>query len=339
MSGEKKDNAVSTRVANLTETMASKYSMSSDNFLKTFKASVFKSLKREPTMEEVAMIMLIAKEYDLNPFVNQIYAFPSSNGAILPIVGIDGFCTIAERNKDYDGIDIVYADKEITLEGGKVCPEWCEVKVYRKNLTHPIVVREYLDEVYVAPRGANKYAGPWQSHTKRMLRHKALIQAFRLAFAITGIYDEDEAKRVEEATIIDVTGKPDVEMPKAIEAKSEAVKEEPTKDAKPEPTAEVPAEKPVEPPKREETTFPSPKTKEEYQEIIPTILMMMSGQDIAKAKSLLKEITAWQTDAGKVVAGKDSVLDLTEKQLPVIYGKVKKAYLEWEKKNEVQTNG
>ncbi|MGL4675132.1 MAG: recombinase RecT, partial [Wohlfahrtiimonas sp.] len=46
--------------------------------------------------------------------------------------------------------------------------------------------------------------GPWQSHPKRMLRHKAMIQCARLAFSFTGIYDEDEAKNIlnaEKATI------------------------------------------------------------------------------------------------------------------------------------------
>ena len=32
-----------------------------------------------------------------------------------------------------------------------------------------------------------------------MLRHKAMIQAARLAFGFTGIYDEDEAERIKDA--------------------------------------------------------------------------------------------------------------------------------------------
>jgi len=59
------------------------------------------------------------------------------------------------------------------------------------------VVREYLDEVYQPPRGKDGgYDGPWQSHTKRMLRHKTVIQGARLAFGFAGIYDEDEAHRI-----------------------------------------------------------------------------------------------------------------------------------------------
>jgi hypothetical protein len=41
--------------------------------------------------------------------------------------------------------------------------------------------------------------GPWQTHPKRMLRHKAMIQCARLAFGYGGIYDQDEAERIAEA--------------------------------------------------------------------------------------------------------------------------------------------
>jgi hypothetical protein len=35
----------------------------------------------------------------------------------------------------------------------------------------------------------------------RMLRHKALIQAARLAFGFSGIYDQDEAERIVSARV------------------------------------------------------------------------------------------------------------------------------------------
>jgi hypothetical protein len=90
----------------------------------------------------------------------------------------------------------------ITPEGGKPCPEWLECVLFRKDRTHPVTIREYLDEVYREPFKGNRdgksftAAGPWQSHTKRMLRHKATIQAARMAFGFIGIYDADEAERI-----------------------------------------------------------------------------------------------------------------------------------------------
>ncbi len=40
--------------------------------------------------------------------------------------------------------------------------------------------------------------GPWQTHPKRFLRHKAMIQCARMAFGYCGIYDQDEAERITE---------------------------------------------------------------------------------------------------------------------------------------------
>lgn len=202
------ETAIQTRIGTLAETLAIKYNMDWEKFIKTFKATVFKSCKREPSSEELAVLMMISKQYDLNPFVGQIFAFPTKSGGIIPVVGIDGFITIAERNKEYDGFEMEFSSAKTTPEGGKECPEWCEVKIFRKHQSHPTVVREYLDEVYVPARGKDGgYPGPWQSHTKRMLRHKTLIQGFRVAMAITGIYDEDEASRIDD-NIVEIKSKP-----------------------------------------------------------------------------------------------------------------------------------
>ena len=94
---------------------------------------------------------------------------------------------------------------------------WIECVIYRKDRKHPISIREYLDEVYRPPaepwvdiwengqrtgqKEKRKFNGPWQSHTKRMLRHKAMIQCARVAFGFVGIYDQDEAERIMEINI------------------------------------------------------------------------------------------------------------------------------------------
>jgi hypothetical protein len=115
---------------------------------------------------------------------------------------------------DFNGMEITFAEEVITPTDGKECPEWCEVKLYRKGVERPIIVREYIDEVYCPPKSG--YPGPWQSHTKRMLRHKTIIQAGRVAGFLVGVYDEDEAQRIIEAESLP-TGKPGTAAPKAIE--------------------------------------------------------------------------------------------------------------------------
>lgn len=65
-----------------------------------------------------------------------------------------------------------------------------------------------------------------------MLRHKAMIQCARIAFGFTGIYDEDEAQRINEAqqerpvqaVVIESTAMPAFEQ-SSFEAKLPAYKE------------------------------------------------------------------------------------------------------------------
>ncbi len=207
-----------TSKAKLLDIMAAKFNLAPDTFLNTIKATVIKPGKdgKIASNEEVAAFLVVANKYNLDPFTNEIYAFPNKKGGIIPIVGVDGFTTIMNRQKNFDGYEIIYSDDNVTPEGGKSCPEWAEMKIYIKDRSKPVVIREYLDEVYIPVRGG--YSGPWQSHTKRMLRHKAIIQGVRVAFGITGIYDPDEGQRILEAVETVPNGKPAVEMPKEIAA-------------------------------------------------------------------------------------------------------------------------
>jgi hypothetical protein len=142
--------------------------------------------------------------YRLNPFTKELFAF-ADKGAIVPVVSVDGWSRIINENPAMNGMEFRYSDQIVTMPRGKPCPEWCEVVIYRRDRDRPTIVREYLDEVYQAPRGQNAYDGPWQSHTKRFLRHKTLIQGARIAFGFAGIYDEDEARRIIDAGTIDAT--------------------------------------------------------------------------------------------------------------------------------------
>jgi len=226
MAEEKKKVAKKASVVGI---MAVKFNLDPVVFLNTIKATVMSPTKlgKTPTNEEIAAFLVVANKYNLDPFTNEIYAFPAKKGGIVPIVGIDGFTTIMNRQKDFNGYELTYSEEDVTMENAKSCPEWAEVKIYHKEREHPTIVREYLDEVYVPKR--NNFIGPWQTHTKRMLRHKVLIQAIRLAFGITGIYDPDEGERVLEAQVIEDKrpGKPDVEMPKEIESSPITSEEEP----------------------------------------------------------------------------------------------------------------
>jgi phage recombination protein Bet len=176
--------------------------------------TAFKSDK-EISDAQMGALMIVASQYKLNPWTKEIYAFPDKNKGIIPVVGVDGWSRIINSNPNLNGIEFAFSPESVRPNKAKVdCPTWVDCIIYRKDRDRPTVVREYLDEVYREPMGQNGYAGPWQSHPKRFLRHKALIQCARLAFGFVGIYDQDEAERIQESgTIKTVQGQTDNVIP------------------------------------------------------------------------------------------------------------------------------
>ena len=205
-------NIITTQAAKLGE----RFGMEGDGreLVQVLKSTAFKG---EVTDAQMAALMVVANQYGLNPFTRELFAFPDKQNGIVPVVGVDGWSRIINSHPQFDGIEFHYADEFVTMPGAKLAPEWIECHIHRKDRSRPVVVREYLDEVYRAPF-KGKYGdvtGPWQTHTKRFLRHKAMIQCARLAFGYGGIYDQDEAERIVEAapvkhmgTVEDATPQP-----------------------------------------------------------------------------------------------------------------------------------
>lgn len=202
------------RRKSITETIAARYNMEAAPFEQTVRSTCMPS--GTVTKEQFAAFLLVANEHRLNPLTKEIFAFPGKNGGVIPVVSVDGWARIINENPALNGIEFKYSDQIVTMPGAKPCPEWCEVILHRKDRQHPTVVREYLDEVY---REATRGPGPWQTHTKRFLRHKTLIQGSRIAFGFAGIYDEDEAHRIIEAEASVVESEPGVIEMNASQAK------------------------------------------------------------------------------------------------------------------------
>lgn len=161
--------------------------------VETLKATAFKG---DVSDAQMAALLIVASQYKLNPWTKEIYAFPDKQNGIVPVVGVDGWSRIINGHPQFDGLDF-------EQDG-----ESCTCIIYRKDRNHPIRVTEWMDECY-RPAFKNKSGyeikGPWQSHPKRMLRHKAMIQAARLAFGFVGIYDQDEAERIVDGVEKDIT--------------------------------------------------------------------------------------------------------------------------------------
>ena len=228
-----------TAAASLVERMSNRFGVDADKLLHILKATAFRQKKdQEISNEQLAALLVVAEQYNLNPFTREIYAFPDKSNGIVPVVGVDGWSRIVNENKHCDGVEFTYSDDLVTPEGAKVsCPEWIECLIYRKDRNRPTVIREYLDEVYREPFSSHNngkpytISGPWQSHPKRFLRHKAFIQCARIALGFTGLYDEDEANRIiDMGNVVEVS--PSSSLPALEMAKIDPIVDELIKRAK-----------------------------------------------------------------------------------------------------------
>ncbi|MCW9690779.1 recombinase RecT, partial [Proteus terrae] len=72
--------------------IASRYGVDSTKFFETLKATAFKQRDGSaPTNDQMMVLLVVAEQYNLNPFTREIYAFPDRQNGIIPVVGVDGW--------------------------------------------------------------------------------------------------------------------------------------------------------------------------------------------------------------------------------------------------------
>jgi phage recombination protein Bet len=172
------------------------------------------------TLSQFVAFLSVARQYNLNPFVKEIYAFPSKGGGVVPIVPVDGWVKLIQTRVGSKGETLLdgLKYKEHIDKDGKMVAITCIIK--RKDMSEPVEVTEYMEECV-------RETEPWKKCPRRMLRHKATIQCGRMAFGLSGIYDLDEAERIIQMEDYgqNIDGA-EIQMPKRIE-KPTAVKTAP----------------------------------------------------------------------------------------------------------------
>lgn len=196
-------------VVSQTRSLAKALSIADDNpaaLVDVLKATAFKGQVSDAQM---TALLVVANQYGLNPWTKEIYAFPDRNNGIVPVVGVDGWSRIINSHPQFDGMDFEQDD------------ESCTCIIYRKDRSHAVRVTEYMAEC------RREGVGPWKSHPRRMLRHKAMIQCARLAFGFVGIYEQDEAERIVEAeyTVVEKPSKHASPPPADSEDRDNAIKD------------------------------------------------------------------------------------------------------------------
>ena len=188
--------AVPDQLNSLVGRMAAEYGVDKAKLYSTLANSIFAQGGKDrngsyqvktPTPEEMMSLLIVAYRFKLDPFTKQIFAF-SSRGKVVPIVSVDGWLALLNRQPDYDGLTVEFSNDLVEIGGVKL-PEFCRVSIHRKSLTRPVVISEYATEVFQPTE-------VWKKYPRRMMRHKAIIQCARIAFSISGIYDREEAENI-----------------------------------------------------------------------------------------------------------------------------------------------
>jgi phage recombination protein Bet len=140
---------------------------------------------------DLERLLLMAERLELDPLSNEIYALEKSAAVgqkvqIIFVVGVDGWTKIINSHPAFDGMRFVES-----APGDDELPLYFECTIFRKDRKVATSVREYMYE-------AHTNQGAWLTHPRRMLRHKAMVQCARLCFGLSGIYDSDEALRIQE---------------------------------------------------------------------------------------------------------------------------------------------
>jgi phage recombination protein Bet len=162
-----------------------RYDLEPNKVMNIVAQTVFKGSDKEPPLapEEIAAALIVCNAYNLNPFTKEIYAF-RSKGKLLIVVGVDGWAAIVNRQEELNGIEF----EEHFDDKGFIRAVTC--KIHRKDCALPVVVTEYTHE-------CRRDTVPWNTMPIRMTRNRAFVQCARVAFSISGIVDDDEARTIE----------------------------------------------------------------------------------------------------------------------------------------------
>tara|TARA_Y100001963_G_scaffold76119_1_gene105578 strand:- start:668 stop:1384 length:717 start_codon:yes stop_codon:yes gene_type:complete len=192
--------------------MSKHYGIMPDVLHKTLVKTIFPS-EKEATPEQVAAFLMVCDRTGLDPFQREIYAFPARGGGIVPVIGADGYYRALTNDEDITGVAVDYGYKDDNLVS-------CTARIHKGDTTPYVEITEFLSE--------NKRNTPnWNQMPHRMLRHRALMQATRIACGLHGVYDREEAVAVPgvetgpvetEAVVVET---PTIDLSKAKDASKE----------------------------------------------------------------------------------------------------------------------
>ena len=114
-------------------------------------------------------LLRLARANNLDPLKEEVALALYEDCHWQAYITVEGFSKILNNHPSFDGITFAQSP-----EHTNDIPLWMECTIYRKDRSHPIVIREYFEEV----KGEQAI---WQKMPRRMLRHRVMQQCARLA--------------------------------------------------------------------------------------------------------------------------------------------------------------
>jgi phage recombination protein Bet len=148
------------------------------------------------TKAEWDLFLYMAKLYELNPLLGEIWAVKFNGKPANIFTGRDGLLKIGHKSGMFDGMKTVLLiesekkvwELDIAPTGAAILGAKCYV--WRKDMRHPVEVSVKMSEY-------NTHRATWNEKPDTMIRKVAEAHALRRAFSIHGLYLPEEFKEAE----------------------------------------------------------------------------------------------------------------------------------------------
>jgi len=149
------------------------------------------------TKTEWELFLYMAKLYDLNPLLREIWAVKYNGKPANIFTGRDGLLKIAHKSGMLDGMrTVLLVSTQQGVEEADIAPKGAEILgakcyVWRKDMSHPVEVSVKLSEY-------DTHRSTWKEKPDTMIRKVAEAHCLRRTFSIHGLYLPEEFKQTQE---------------------------------------------------------------------------------------------------------------------------------------------
>jgi len=143
------------------------------------------------TKTEWELFLYMARLYDLNPLLREIWAVKYNGKPANIFTGRDGLLKIAHKSGMFDGMrTVLLVATQQGVEEADIAPKGAEILgakcyVWRKDMNHPVEVSVKLSEY-------DTHRSTWKEKPDTMIRKVAEAHCLRRTFSIHGLYLPEE---------------------------------------------------------------------------------------------------------------------------------------------------